>query len=701
MAIRIMHYVHHLKILSTSNTIRVLESYIVLRLAPGDEHTWTENAIITLIWLMTAESNEHTDVDLLSLEGAFDKIYKAWNRALSAEATHGALILLWKRIEHTFEQGSKEIATKWCQVALHQLFSNAGDNNVGKIERKIIKCQIDLCDLDAAHSTLEKMSPARKQHPLSRYLRYCLALRRGDEADARSTLASLATIHDDRNKLLFAAVSEATQFGSKFQGAQLLQRILDKYKDNLPAEIDAFALLRCTARLLLLAVSEADDLDEEILSRLCSIFKSAALFTQKQQHSKRATLEYQLQECRWLEKASYNTAVQYLQTWPAKYVIDLLHYSCQVHFPAQAPIQVQDEKHIHDAEAKYIQAILYTVEARAAATAYPTENIPKTAYSGKAPPSSQTEIRSALYRIVFAKFSEIQSHGDALRESPNSALVKQEVLDAITQKVIVLAPLAFEAVLFLARTRTADVPDQAPLQDELSLAQMVDQMVQLNPPQKTYSIFADMILSASTTASDAPLPEQDPTRSVLPISTTTNLIAKLISGLRNHPNYDNSRAARWVRCVVQIVLDWRESRSHESPEKDSAREEKGLGTVARITKHALNLARSAPGQDYPTEELEWLAATLFNLAIDLYASNSESTTADSGTQDKGDKHQKPSKEVTTAAAAAAAAVTSPQFWAKRAVEIADVLAVDTARGGDAGMLAKLLRERCQKLHWDV
>ncbi|KIX92131.1 uncharacterized protein Z520_12124 [Fonsecaea multimorphosa CBS 102226] len=694
--------------ISTSHAIRVLESYIVLRLAPSDEYTWTENAIVTLIWLMTVESSDHDNIDPLSLEEAFDKIQQAWNRALSAEATHGALILLWKQIEHTFDKGLKDNTTKWCQVALHQLLAKAGDNNVGKIERKIVKCQIDLCNLEAAYATLEKMPPARRQHPLSRYLRYCLALRREDEADARSTLASLATVHDDRNKLLFAAVSEATRYGSKFQGAQLLQRILDKYKDNLPAEIDASALLRrCTARLLLLAVSEADDVDEELLSRLCGIFKSAALFTQKQR-SERATLESQLPESRWFEKTSYNTAVQYLQSWPAKYVIDLLYYSCQIHLPTHAPVQVRCEKLIHEVDAKYIQAILYTVEARAAAASDTTEAIPKTAYAGKAPPSSPTEIKSTLYRNVIANYFEIQSHRNALGESHCTGLIKQEVLEAIAQKLIALAPLAFEAVLFLGCTSTADVPSgEAQFHDELSLARLVDQMVQLNPPQKTYSVFADMILSAFMDSNNNPFGQEGPTRSVLPISTTTNLIAKLISGLRNHPGYDTSQAARWVRCVVQVVLDGREyshQAHHESKNAGGTREAKakGLRTVAKITEHALNLGRrSAPpdqDQGYPPEELEWLAATLFNLSIDLYASASASTSESPAAdvcvgQDQGDKHQEGGQ-----------AITRPQFWAKRAVEIADVLAMmDTARGGgaDAGMLAQVLRERCRKLHWDV
>lgn len=43
--------------------------------------------------------------------------------------------LHWKQIEYGLRQGAKENATQWCQLALHQLLSNAGDHNIGKIER--------------------------------------------------------------------------------------------------------------------------------------------------------------------------------------------------------------------------------------------------------------------------------------------------------------------------------------------------------------------------------------------------------------------------------------------------------------------------------------------------------------------------------------------------------------------------------------
>jgi len=109
---------------------------------------------------------------------------------------------------------------------------------------------MDLSDLQTAHEALEAMPPARKQHPLSRYLRYCLALRRGDNDTVQSALASVATVHNDRNRLLFAAVSEVMQHGSKIQGAQLLQRILDKYRDNPLPELDTCTLLRFERKTL-------------------------------------------------------------------------------------------------------------------------------------------------------------------------------------------------------------------------------------------------------------------------------------------------------------------------------------------------------------------------------------------------------------------------------------------------------------------
>lgn len=209
----------------------------------------------------------------------------------------------------------------------------------------MIKCLVDLAKFDAACQVFQGMTDTRKQHYLSRYLWYSLALRRGDDntgmkpyekslgvADyaVQSALNALATIHDDRNRLLFAAVSEAMTYGNKKHGAQLLQRILDKYNNNPSLEVDTPTLLRSTTRLLLSAIVEEQSEPDELLSRLCEIFKSATVFSQKRTIGREPTPLLTLQECKWFEKTSYNAALEHIKTWPAKYVIDLLHYSCQV-----------------------------------------------------------------------------------------------------------------------------------------------------------------------------------------------------------------------------------------------------------------------------------------------------------------------------------------------------------------------------------
>ncbi|KAJ9615350.1 hypothetical protein H2200_001425 [Cladophialophora chaetospira] len=674
----ILHYVHNLKTLSIVHAIKVLDAYILTRLIPHGNEEWTERTIITLTWLMTAKTEEGSQHELTEFEESFDRIHTAWGSALSAEATHGTSVLFWKQIERTLHHDLKDQAIQWCRLALHQLFSNAGDHNIGKLERKIIKCYMDLSDDLAAQETFEKMSSARREHHLSRYLRYSLCLRLGNENEVWLALASLATAHDERNRLLFAAVSEAMQHGSRIQVAHLLQRILDKYKDHLPPELDAFTLLRFTARLLITAVSESTAEDEELLHRLCDIYKTAALLTQKRHHNQRHDSKIQLQECKWFEKTGYNSAVQYLKSWPAKYLIDLLHYSGQIRYPPDAPQQAHSSKTIHEINIRYMEAILYTVQARSTTASCTAADLPKTACSGK-PPPLPAEVRSTLYRNAFQKYTEMQSLLVTLQDSPVSEQEKTAAVDDATQKSIVLAPLAFEALLF--------IPCSSPLEqghtmtDELSLIQILDRVIALYPPPKTYSVFADMILSASTPNADQS--DSNPARHpLLSISVTVNLLAKLVNGLRSQPNYDASQGAKWIRCMIQVVLDRLEAKPADNRKRD-------LSTLGKLTEHALSFARS--DASYPAEELQWLATTLFNMAIDMYMSASASlATSDSvpdGGKGKGGD------------------VTSPAFWAKRAVESADALAVHagssngTGRIGDGGMLARTLRERCLRFKW--
>ncbi|KAI1623059.1 hypothetical protein EDD37DRAFT_455181 [Exophiala viscosa] len=701
-----MHYIHHLRSLSVGHAMKALEMYITTRLATDDENLWTENAVITLIWMM-ATPLQMTFVVPPDFQDTLDRILQTWKSVLSPAAAHAALVVswvhfarvrllrlqfIWKAVEHTIDED------QWCQFALHEMFKNAGDGNIGKVERTLIQFHLDQSNVDAAHDVWEKMSPARKRHDLSRYLQYCIALRRGDDTAVWSALTSLATVHDDRNKLLFVAVSKAMKYGTNAQTAQLLHRILEKYKDRLPAEVDAFALSRCTARLLIRALEENDKPSDELLSRLCAVFKSALLLLQRQDTTEARCTASILADCKWFEQASFTCAISNWKSWPARFVIDLLQYSCETQYPPNSPGESQIEKFLHEVTTSFAQAALYTAEARSASADWTIEDLPRSAYSSKSPPLP-ANIKKTLYRHVFDKSTNLKRRYNELqRDWPDAT---PAMLEDVGRQVVAVSPLALEAMLFLGSHEHAPVA-------ELSLNQIIDQAIQLRPTTRQYSSLVDMVLcAASVVPIQGDVNEEVRRGSRLPIITATQLLAKLIQGVRSHSDYATPEASRWIRCVVQIALDGRGS----DKGLVSAYDEKALKTLDMITYQALILARSGseddiPGRDnrnqYPSEELEWLSTTLFNLSIDLYISQMELRSA----------AEEPVVDSSEESTESKSDLMQPQMWAAKAVEFADILArpvqlsdgqenAAVAEGADWGMLARVLRDRCKGFGWHV
>ncbi|KAJ4532789.1 hypothetical protein HRR76_007769 [Exophiala dermatitidis] len=714
----ILWYIHLLKTKSLQ-AINALETYIVTRLVPNENNEWTESAILNLIWLLV-ESFDDAVRTSANMHSILDKIHRAWNQTLSPEAARSAHVVLWKQIERCYENGKKDNTIQWCRAALHDIFANAGHQNIGKLERdeKMMKCYLELSDLQAATQVFEHMAPDRKRHPLSQYVRYSLALRCQDDAAVRSALNSLATLHDERNRLLSAAVAEAIQHGTKGQAAQHLQRLLDKYKDGrLPPEVDACALLRsistfqcwalvdvgrCTAQLLLSAIVENSSARDEYMSRLCGLFKNAPFLIQKSNDAgDKENPVVSVQDHEWFLNTGLNVAVQNVDSWPAKYILDLLEYSRLIQGPLSSTDDEKLTKLVRDADALYVQAVLYTAEARSSSlSSWTIEDLPRSSYSSKSPPSSiPADIKRTLYKNVLDKHTSFGENFNSMQISCRDAVNAETIVRKMGEKLVVLAPLAFEAALFM--TYSSGNQDGAIRDsDESTLVHIIEEAVQLKPAYSTYSVFADMILSAVTAPSGSardvsPRPggqqEQNANASSntaittstpprLPVSTATKLLATLIDGLRDHSSYDVPQASRWIRCVVQVILDQRGADPVAPPfqrnttttaaaASTSASEDvNNLETLRVITDQSLALARSSlalarskvsvsgsginsnkgskaatgsavntilnnngdrqkqnSGMMYPSDELEWLATMLFNLAIDLFVAASSSS----------------------------------------------------------------------------
>jgi hypothetical protein len=337
---------------------------------------------------------------------------------------------------------------------------------------------------------------------------------------------------------------------------------------------------------------------------------------------------------------------------------------CQIQYPANMPQKTQIAKSDHVINAKYVQAILYTVLARSVTTGSVVTILPRTCHLGRPPPANADATRVLLYQNVFNHYTEMHYY----LKNP----VDESFSSRLTSKLLVLGPLAFEAVLFMGGGAGADGDGAGAIMiDEVSLNQVLDQTIFLQPDSRTYAFFADIILSTMTAAHEITSKESLPSPAMR-LSTAVNLLKKVVNGMRQHSQYNEQQSARWIRCLIQIMIDGCSSPTSQGTKKY-------FTSLSKLTSHALEVARA--GLAYPSAELQWLATTLFNLAVDLYMSSEPVTGTNS--------HSTVTMED----------VTTARYWAAKATEFADVL------GGldetDKGTLAQTLREKCRRCGWDT
>ena len=252
--------------------------------------------------------------------------------------------------------------------------------------------------------------------------------------------------------------------------------------------------------------------------------------------------------------------------------------------------------------------------------------------------------------------------------APESS-ISGEVHSTLLACRMTLLPIQFEACLHIPETyRTSNVHDHHP--DHLS--NIITSAAKYNAPANTHALFADMILCA-VSGGDR---ESEP---LISINVAAKLLRQLINAARGTAGYNVLHASRGIRCIVQLIVNGSEM----------AVENDNMKLLEEVVGQAISLAstgktreeqRQAYGQEadmpdaglggaYPADELEWLAITLFNLAVDYYVGQEE---------ELGKK------------------------WARKAVELADILVKSGGMEGDrGGLLARVLRGKMRELGWSV
>ncbi|RMD44146.1 hypothetical protein DV735_g955, partial [Chaetothyriales sp. CBS 134920] len=263
-----------------------------------------------------------------------------------------------------------------------------------------------------------------------------------------------------------------------------------------------------------------------------------------------------------------------------------------------------------------------------------------------------------LYRNTFTCYTALQQLLDDAAGASTANVYPQNLND-LHGKVTDLLPLVFEALIFISNAHAAEKGSF----DEANLTEVVDKASRLEAGPKVYASFAHSLLSCF-------LDQELNDRAGIPLSYALHLLQKVIEAMTSRDDYDIDQAARWIRCVVQIVLEHRDGHEH-------------LSLVQTTVDQALDLARSAaaepnskavhqkagPRQLYPAEELHWLSSALFNLGIDLYC--------------------KPDRQ-------------AAQLWMENAIKVAEMMTATVNRqdSGDASVsvsLAKTMRSRMAKL----
>ncbi|KAF1852174.1 SPO22-domain-containing protein [Cucurbitaria berberidis CBS 394.84] len=598
----IMHHIHKLKdhrhVTINVTACKALDDLIDMRLFREENQPWIEKAVITRIWIGT--TNSFAENALEHLQELFDAVAQHSSTSLSAPATHAAQTLLWKRVEAASSQEQFGAAESWCRACLHSIFDKAGAQNKAKISRKIIQCAFARQDCVAAREAHSKMSDTGRDEPVARYLMYKVALRSGDMEFECLDLVCRSSAKDAT--LLYACVMEAQSAGDKRQAIIALERVLDKYDYSAPAGIHLPALLRrCTARLLQSELVKDGNINPDIMSQLCTVFDGACSQAKasRRRPSTPAQQLFTAQEFEWFSKNAYNMSLKYCAEMAPNLLVKLLN-SCTEFIKllkGQNQSGAEGDLCLRLVFCEFLAACTYTTLARA-------------------------EDNTAQ---CFQYYLEARNHSQEFRRAAAEGIDKLggSAQADIISKHFQVVKLELEAVLKLEKW------------DELD--DLFEQCWKYKSPDH-YETLADLVLVIHSCVVKAAL-------DVKYQSKVLSVLQKIINLTCRQPGSDITKLSRWLRCLFNLALPYDENISLKCIEQviHMAAKKQAVSSLLRVVqtlvKPAQSLLNTPPpsssptkGENevrltddhikeverYPRTELEWLATTTFNRAIDYY-----------------------------------------------------------------------------------
>ena len=310
----ILHHLHQLRRWSPLLAQKSLATLISQRLLEATEPAWIEKAIVMSVWNVTTTSAISDPIQ--TLRDLFDEVAGAGNLAngLGQQATHAAQILLWRRIESSFQQEQNELSERWCHLSLHPIFRQSGSSNIGKLQRKLMLCALNRADPLKARETYLGMSSAIQSESTSQYLLYKSAIRTQDMDTATECLEKICKNSTNDSTILYACVLEAQRIGDLAQSSLTLQKLLQNFDYDVPAGVNLPAILRCAARLLFQQLNNEDPPSQRIIEDICDHFERSVEQVKRCRRDGAGTA-FTVAELDWFSRNSYNLALKHCTSW--------------------------------------------------------------------------------------------------------------------------------------------------------------------------------------------------------------------------------------------------------------------------------------------------------------------------------------------------------------------------------------------------
>ncbi|KAK7183868.1 hypothetical protein PSPO01_10204 [Paraphaeosphaeria sporulosa] len=591
----IMHYVHKLKDQSAATACKALDEVISTRLFREEKEAWIDKAVITRVWITcTSFVVEGT---LNQLREFFDDVLRNAKAPLSAHATHAAQTLLWKQVEATSSRGQHKEAEAWCGICLHALFNLAGEINKTKIARKIIMCALARHDYAAARGIFSKMSGPGQEDRMTRYLMYKVALHGNDPGLAAECLDSVCRQSSKDTSLLYACVIEAQQSGNKREGIAALEKLLEKYSDHAPAGVNLPALLRMTVRLLTSELVKDAVLQKDVFEQICRTFDEASIHAKVSRRRPRNSgrEEFNNWEIEWLSKNSYNLAVKYCAEVPPNSLVRLLSACIELikilkdHHHAQ---DTADDICLRLMFCHYLLVCTFTTLARA-----------------------EDSMQDCIQHYV-----QVAKHGREFR------VLGANLIDKLS--------LSSKADMVAKHLQVVKLELEASLKREQwdDLESLFSECWKYGGPTH-YDTLADLVLIIYSSMAKDKVDSKYQTK-------VLSALQKIINASGKGASFDIVKMSRWIRCLFQLALTYDETVSLKCLDHAIRIASMRKGNILLST----NTDISQPTQDptpptspasmdldrpmtdehvkepyhYPATELEWLATTAFNHAVDYY-----------------------------------------------------------------------------------